>query len=387
MSQFPLQPHQPSGLIPEQNYVIEGVAPEHALVPYELSSSSQILPREAADFNLLAKGRLPFIITAPGREPKPELIASLYTLLHNLNIAQAWDDLLIQLGALPGLGGTRADLYVVDQHGERYKVIDIELDFGGETGQLVLRHIGRRSRQGVMRVDIEQAYGYMLPVVMYRGKGPARRMNPSFFKEEEADPEPVARDYQGSRMTYEQALKVVELFDKLNRKVYSLAFIADMADMARQSFNRAYWSKDEQKIAQLGPELQVLEHVHSLAKQGQTRPGEAILTFLQEHEAWSDRQREAEIEEPEKVTTVETFVAPQTPESAPELDLSFLPSDVLADIDPISSDPAIARLQRRIRSSIQELREAMEDKEPPFIIKQIERDIAKAHESLSRLIG
>ncbi len=119
-------------------------------------------------FDLMLSGKAPFAYLPEGAYEHPPLTAALGNLLTRRGIADvnAWEDLLAQCGS------TRAKLYVVDRAGERYQVVGVEFDFGGDTGQLLVRHLGAKSRGGDFRVDIHQAFGKMLPVVVY---SPAQR--------------------------------------------------------------------------------------------------------------------------------------------------------------------------------------------------------------------
>ena len=94
---------------------------------------------------------------------KPNVARDMTKLMTRSGLAnpQHWYDLFASCGV-------SASLYVMDGHGERYKVLDVEIDPGGETGELVLQHLGRRSRHGSMRVDIQDGYGKMLPFVVYK---------------------------------------------------------------------------------------------------------------------------------------------------------------------------------------------------------------------------
>jgi hypothetical protein len=97
---------------------------------------------------------------------KPRVVESLAKLItvHGLADINAWYDLDAFLG-------NSADLYVMDRYGERYKVVDVLHDPGGETGELVLMHLGRKSRGGKrLYIDIWDAYKKMIPFVVYRDR-------------------------------------------------------------------------------------------------------------------------------------------------------------------------------------------------------------------------
>jgi hypothetical protein len=80
-----------------------------------------------------------------------------------LSTPDTWEDLL---GALGG----SATLYAVDRNGDRWKVLRVNTDPGGFTGEIELLHQGRRGRYGPRWVDLEAAYGKLLPMVVYKGR-------------------------------------------------------------------------------------------------------------------------------------------------------------------------------------------------------------------------
>jgi len=67
----------------------------------------------------------------------------------------------------------------------------------------------------------------------------------------------------------------------------------------------------------------------------------------------------------------------------PDDELAFLEPELRADLEPLSEDPEIASIQQELRRLVFELRDAMEDEEPPFIITKIQRRIATTHERLT----
>jgi len=144
--------------------------PSGSLVPScplveEIPDNQPMVPR--ATFELMLSGNFPLIRVPKGESwrVKPDLIKRMSSLMTKQGIADAnrWYDLLASCG-------TGATIYVMDSHGERYRVVDVNIDLGGETGELVLQHLGRRSRGGaVMRIDIWDAYGKMIPFVVYKG--------------------------------------------------------------------------------------------------------------------------------------------------------------------------------------------------------------------------
>lgn len=186
MAEFPLQPRKaffptkPRGtLIPQGSYLRQDSSPSEAIIPYSPTSRVDLLPASAANFEMLMGGSMPLIIADPTNQPKPELVESFFMLMTNLGSAQSWRDLYEKAGMLHGGKGiNNTDLYVIDRHNRRYLVLDVELDWGGETGYLSLRPVGRGSRGGrTISVDIEEAYSYMIPVLLMR-KRPGRLRNP-----------------------------------------------------------------------------------------------------------------------------------------------------------------------------------------------------------------
>jgi hypothetical protein len=142
--------------------------PQDSLLPAapvaaEVPAGDALIPR--ADLQLMLSGNFSLIRVPRGHSwmVKPKVTQGMTQLMTGSGLAdpQRWYDLLASCGL-------SANLYVMDGHGERYKVIDVEIDPGGETGELILQHLGRRSRQGYMRVDIQDGYGRMLPFVVYK---------------------------------------------------------------------------------------------------------------------------------------------------------------------------------------------------------------------------
>jgi len=148
--------------------LLPALLPKDSLLPAlpvaaEIPPSDALIPR--ADLQLMASGNFPLIRVPPGHlwMVKPKVTEDITKLMTRSGLAnpQYWYDLLASCSL-------SASLYVMDSYGERYKVIDVEIDPGGETGELILQHLGRRSRQGPMRVDIQDGYGRMLPFVVYK---------------------------------------------------------------------------------------------------------------------------------------------------------------------------------------------------------------------------
>lgn len=142
--------------------------PSEAFVPEVMPRGAPVRPPMGLQFNALATGGAPLVFKPEGVQERPRVNEALYNLLQGqvqygqgLISPDAWEDLLAS-------AGTVAKVYVVDRRGERYELREVLFDHGGETGRLVLRHLGARSREGDLVIDIRQAYGYMLPVVVYK---------------------------------------------------------------------------------------------------------------------------------------------------------------------------------------------------------------------------
>lgn len=129
-------------------------------------------PLARATFDVMLSGAYPLVRVPKGHAwmAKSSVSGAVSALMtpQGLVDPQRWLD-------LQAACGHTADLYVMDRHGERYRVIDVLPDAGGETGRLLLRHVGRRSRTGDSLVDIQEAYGYMLPFVVYKKQNPRHR--------------------------------------------------------------------------------------------------------------------------------------------------------------------------------------------------------------------
>lgn len=150
-------------VIPAGEYVDaeRGILYPAILEPQNLRNS--YLPRDLLKFNLLREGRHPFIIAAEDREESPEITSALFDLFANFNDADYWEKLFIQTSS------RNAELFVIDRRNERYRVKEVEIDVGGETGVLVLQHLGKRGRGGkLIRIDIEEGANHMMPVVVYK---------------------------------------------------------------------------------------------------------------------------------------------------------------------------------------------------------------------------
>jgi len=177
--QYPIQPYQggffapisPSSQIPrreEWHYVTPGQnSTEAGLVVYNSLQRLDFLPKVLGDFQALSRGQLPSIISQESA-PDPVTLEMFYALLHSMEKPQAWHQLfkhLEELGKPPR--SQRIDFYVTNHHDERFLILNVSLDFGGESGKLILQPLGRRSRGRYPDVDIEDAYGIMWPLLLY----------------------------------------------------------------------------------------------------------------------------------------------------------------------------------------------------------------------------
>lgn len=133
-----------------------------ALPAQSLAPGQWLPPRVSWDLMLSPKTQQ-FVYLPDGVQENTRITTTLGGLLTRSGIASAnaWEDLLAACG-------TRARLFVIDRWGERYEVREVLFDYGGETGRLVVRHVGARGRQGDLEIDIHKAVGYMLPVVVYK---------------------------------------------------------------------------------------------------------------------------------------------------------------------------------------------------------------------------
>ena len=204
------------------------------------------------------------------------------------------------------------------------------------------------------------------------------------------DDEPAVHDYQGARLTEWQIREILRLQGRIETGAYSFSFIEDLRDIASITYQRAYQSGDEEKLREIGPEVQVLDHLlHAARTKGPAaalKPDLEHLSYL----AYLDQQQEAKMAQEEaevaqanaQQMSLGELLAPEGGEAALE-DLSFLPADVLADIKPLSTVPQIASTQKKLQYLILELRDAHEDYSPQFIIRSIEKKIAKEHEILT----
>lgn len=175
MTEFPLSRRKKWTLksepvIPDQTYLVFEKDPETGLVPYEYSEPLTLLPKSAANFELLMAGRSPFIIVPEGKDPSPKTRELAYTLLHNLDTADAWKDLLTEKEKIG------VDVYVISHHSERYVLKSVDVGYGGLGGTLYLQPLGAplgtRVKVPMNKVIMHDAEGNphltLLPVVFYR---------------------------------------------------------------------------------------------------------------------------------------------------------------------------------------------------------------------------
>lgn len=151
-------PDLPQHIPPEQRFL-------PALRPEPLPRGEWKPPQST--FELAASGRLPLVYMPEGTYEKPGLVTAHARLLTPAGLASptAWYDLL-------AAAGHSANVFLIDRYGERWRLIDVLLDYGHETGQLQLRHVGARSRGGDRYVDVSAAYGHAIPIVVYKRGGP-----------------------------------------------------------------------------------------------------------------------------------------------------------------------------------------------------------------------
>lgn len=148
--------------------------PPEAFLPAPLPAGS-FQPPLGLTFGMLASGQAPLVYLPEGGREKPSVTQALQSMLtrhpaEGLANPDAWEDLL----AAAGIG---AKVYVVDRRNEQWQVINVRFDPGGRTGQLQVRHLGRLSRSGDRLIDLQEAFSYMIPVVVYRS-GRSLRQNP-----------------------------------------------------------------------------------------------------------------------------------------------------------------------------------------------------------------
>lgn len=133
--------------------------PHGPFLPAPVPQATGLPPR--VSWPLLVSGKAPLVYMGLGSYERPAVTTALSALLRNLHHVQAWENLLVS-------AGTVADVYIYDRHAERYRLLDVLVDPGEETGQLVLRHMGKKARQGDIQIDIHETYGFVFPVVVYK---------------------------------------------------------------------------------------------------------------------------------------------------------------------------------------------------------------------------
>lgn len=77
-------------------------------------------------------------------------------------------------------------------------------------------------------------------------------------------------------------------------------------------------------------------------------------------------------------------VEPQIMEVAMESAPISIPQELSGVYEAVSSDPAVAALQKQLQSAVQELAESMEDGVPTFFVSKIQSRIASLHEEIER---
>jgi hypothetical protein len=130
-------------------------------------------PPRRHSFELMAQGEAPLVYIPHGAITTrlPEITSALGAILSRhpeeggLATPDAWENLAAAVGV------SAAKLYVVDRNGERWRVLRVNWDPGGYTGEIEVQHQGRHSRGGRTHwLDLQQFYGQMLPVVIFKGR-------------------------------------------------------------------------------------------------------------------------------------------------------------------------------------------------------------------------
>jgi hypothetical protein len=220
----------------------------------------------------------------------------------------------------------------------------------------------------------------------------------SFFRPKSGAPEP--RDYQGIVLTEKQIHIINNYLEKVAIGAFSHSYLTELRFLANRTFQKAVRLGDSDKMDQIGPELQAIDHVLHVAFDG-TRPKKnlapdpkhmAYLKYLDDkaleatiaaEESFSkDEDKNLEEEVAEEVADI--VDSPIT--EGPGLTIEGLSADVISAFQPKSQIPQIARLQSRLEDLVYDYRDAVEDNEPPFIQKNILKRIGAAHEQLERAI-
>lgn len=215
----------------------------------------------------------------------------------------------------------------------------------------------------------------------------------SFFREE--SDEPIPRDWEGLPLTESQLHQIEYYLNRIEKGVFSHDYLSELRHVAGRTFQQAHSRGDKEKMSDVGPELQVIDHVLRVAFDGK-RPKknlaldpkhEQFLSYLnnkaleavmaeEEIDETEDEadELEDEIEVEEEMEAVEESVVP--------LVVPGLAADVVAAFYPRSPHPAIAKIQEKLERLVYDYRDAVEDGEPAFILNPILRKIQRAHEEL-----
>ena len=221
----------------------------------------------------------------------------------------------------------------------------------------------------------------------------------SFFRPFSDDP--VARDYEGIALTEKQIYMINDYLDRVARGAFSHSYLTELRFLANRTFQKAVSNRDRDRMDQIGPELQVLDHVLHVAFDG-SRPKpnlapdpkhkayldylndqalDAIIATEEAEKQHSEQPLEEEMAEEEMAEEVADIVdAPISGETP--LTIEGLSQEVISAFQPKSPVPQIAKIQARLENLVYEYRDAVADFEPPFIQKQILNQIAKTHERL-----
>ena len=207
---------------------------------------------------------------------------------------------------------------------------------------------------------------------------------------------PVARDYEGIILTENQIHMINDYLGKVARGAFSHSYLSELKFLANRTFQKAVRLGDRDKMDQIGPELQAIDHVLHVAFDG-TRPKKSLapdpkhIAYLQ---YLDDKALEAVIAAEKATSEVEEDIleeevaeevanivdSPITEETT--LSVEGLSADVISAFQPKSNIPQIARLQAKLEDLVYNYRDAVEDNEPPFIQKNILKRIANTHEKL-----
>lgn len=164
----------PPQLPAKKRYFLPAEEPGKAFVAVPIPAAQHAPPR-GLSLESLVRGELPLVYLPHGAYENEAVSEALYGLLRahpavGLSSPDAWDRLLAAVGH-------RAKVYVVDGRGERWLVADVFFDRGGETGELLVEHLGP---EGKRRVPLLGSYGaergyahpWLIPVVVYKAPPP-----------------------------------------------------------------------------------------------------------------------------------------------------------------------------------------------------------------------